>query len=205
LIAAFIFSGLACSTVRPTTLAVPLIWKPKGSQSGAVSSTNQMKICVLPVTDKRANADAIGENHEKAGMPVPILASGQSPAEFVHQGMMDELRRAGFNVVDTPDTADRLVAINLNTFWAMEDQTYNAQVSIGVGVRDKTGKVLWSGNTTGEADNWGKSLNPENYQESFSDAVAKAATDLMAVPGFQQALSGAPAAAAQPIAAPTLP
>ena len=81
------------------------------------------------------------------------------------------------------------MAATLDTFWCDEDQTYDAQVSFTVQVQDKAGHILWNGKTSGDGHNWGKSLNPDNYQETFSDAVVKAVQNLLGVPGFQQALT----------------
>ena len=91
-----------CSTVRPSSLVVPLVYHSKPA-SGAVGAVRGgTRICVLPVTDKRPVQDRIGENREKPAMPVPILPSGQSPAEFVHQAIVEELMHGGINVVETP-------------------------------------------------------------------------------------------------------
>ncbi|MDP9174899.1 MAG: hypothetical protein M3O30_13700 [Planctomycetota bacterium] len=188
MVGTFLFSGLACSHTLVSSLSVPLEFHPKTNTGGSAATSVQTKVFIAPVADLRANPTAIGENREQS-TPVPILWAGQSPAEFVRQGVADQFGRDGITIVDAPEKADRIVAITLSRLWATEDQTYDAQVNLGVQVQDPAGKVLWSGTTSGEGSNFGKSLSIENYQETYSEALVKAAQNLIDLPAFHSAVT----------------
>src|SRR5580693_1052131 len=59
-----IVTGLACSTIRPTSLTVPLQYD--GNSPIFPGALGQAKVFVFPIDDKRQDTTKIGENTEKA-------------------------------------------------------------------------------------------------------------------------------------------
>lgn len=181
-------AGTGCGGDNPSSLSVPMTWKSTSDfdTAGFAGTLPDSAIYVAPVTDKRTNKDQIGENKEE-DLPVPIYASGE-PAELVTNGLREYLKMAGLNVVDDRATADRIVTADLNRFWVTETGTYKGEVVATVYVKDKGGRVLWKGTGNGSVGKWGRSLNPENYQEIYSDAIIEVVESVLNQPGFHKAL-----------------
>ena len=55
-------------------------------------------------------------------------------------------------------------------------------------MNDASGRQLWKGTVNGTAKRFGRSLNPENYQEVFSDAMVNLVEGLLNNAGFRAAL-----------------
>jgi hypothetical protein len=189
-VALLVFAGLISCGQRPTSLNVPLEYKPTTAADLSVTlPVGQGKIYVLPVDDQRTITDKkqIGENREKS-VTVPIMAGDVSAADWVHDSFTDILRRNGLTVVNNADAADLLLSISLTEFWGQEDPTYDARISALLKVQDKPGKVLWSGLISGDADYSGGSLDPQHYDEVFSNAMFNATNRLINNASFQQSL-----------------
>ncbi len=121
-----------------------------------------------------------------------MFASGRSAADFVHQGFATELSKFGNKIVDSPAMADRTINIALLSFFVAEGNSYEGQVTAQVSVLDKNGTTLWAGNVAGQDSTYGRSLNPENYQQVLSNATMQAADSLAGNPAFMKAASTQP-------------
>ena len=53
-------------------------------------------------------------------------------------------------------------------------------------------RSLWSALVGGSSNRFGRSLKPDNYTESFSNAIQDLAAHLVPAPGFRQALARTP-------------
>ena len=172
-------------------LGVPLQYAPTtDANTGSFTlPLHPAKVYVAPVVDDRDNKEAIGANEEDA-KHIPILAQTTTPAQFVHDGIVSQLKSDGVQVVDTPDQADRVLTLTLLRFWAVEDPNYHAAVQVTVNLTDKTGaNTLWTGGANGEDSTFGRSLNADNYQQVLSNSVSKLANSLVTRPDFTKALS----------------
>jgi len=171
-------------------VVVPLAYTPEHATDsirpypGAVPPT---RIYVGRFEDKRDRMDAIGENVEHS-TPVQIVA-GSDPAEFFRQTLAMQLRRAGLIVTDDPAQADRTITGDLTRFWVEESNNYQGEVAVTIRVSDRSGAVRWQGAAIGHAENFGRSLSPENYRQTLSDAMVRLTYDsLLPNPDFQNAL-----------------
>lgn len=167
---------------------VPLEFRPQHSQPLSGSLSGDVKVHLEAVEDRRENQDEIGRNIEDE-TPIPVYAAaGSTPAEFVHGAVEDELKNFGADVTDAPDAADRIVSLELRKFFVEETSTFRAEVSCAAEVRDKGGRSLWKQVVSGTGQTFGRSLKPENYQQTLSDATRRMIEGLFNNPNFQKAL-----------------
>jgi hypothetical protein len=129
-------------------------------------------IFISPITDKRKNPDQIGENNENPKV-VPAKASAQEVLSSMETAFKKEFTRAGLNVVDSKEKAQRIIDVSLLTLWVAEKNTFDAVVVTHVEVKDKDGRVLDSQGFKGAASRWGTSYSPEEYRKAVSDAVVE--------------------------------
>jgi hypothetical protein len=169
-------------------MTVPLEFRPEHSDplSGSLNA-GDVKVFLAPATDKRAEKDTIGKNIE-GSTPVPIYSSGKTPPEFVHDVLQDELKDFGVQMADAPETADRVISLDLTRFFVEESNNYNAEVKAQVEVKDKGGRSLYRGQIAGDGKTFGRSLSKENYQQTLSDATRRAIGNLFAQKPFQDAI-----------------
>jgi hypothetical protein len=182
-----VFTGCG-GTKGPVT--VPLHFRPQHAEplTGTIAA-GDMKVYVEAVNDKRTNQEEIGRNVENA-TPIPVYAgSDKAPADFVHDVLEEELKNFGVELTDTPEAADRMIAVDLTKFWVEEGNNYVAEVKGTARVRDKSGKELWKGTVGGDGRTFGRSLSAENYNEVLSDGTRRLVGSLVANPKFQQALA----------------
>jgi hypothetical protein len=83
----------------------------------------------------------------------------------------------------------------ITNLFVTEDQTYSTSVSIRFRLEDGGGKTLWEGIATGDAHQWGRSFEEENYVEEISDALKRTYANLVSTRVFQEAWAGRPLAA----------
>jgi hypothetical protein len=169
---------------------VPLAYTPEHASDSIrpyPGTVPPARIFIGRFEDKRDRMDAIGVNVEHSN-PVQIVA-GSDPAEFVRQTLAMQLRRAGLHVTDDPAQADRTITGDLTRFWVEESNNYQGEVAVTIRVSDHSGAIRWDGAAVGHGENFGRSLSPENYRQTFSDAMVRLTYDsLLPNPDFQNAL-----------------
>jgi hypothetical protein len=173
---------------RPKELAVVLKWNPNEKQSVPVFETTGgvLPLVIAEVSDKRERGKQIGENTEEK-VAVPVYTASDVPA-YVREHLTAQLRAIGL-AVTTGDTGERIMRLELVEFWVAEGNRYRGSVRLRVSVTDSQGKELWSALVGGASDNFGRSLKPDNYTESVSDAMQDLAARLIAATGFRDALA----------------
>jgi len=144
----------------PTNMVAPPTDRPGSS------------IFISPIIDKRKDPDQIGENSEKPKV-IPAKASAQEVLSSVEAAFKKEFTRAGLNVVDSKEKAQRIVDVSLLNLWVQEKNTFDAAVAAHVDVKGKDGKSLFSQGFRGTASRWGTSYSPEEYRKAISDAVVE--------------------------------
>jgi len=144
----------------PTNMVVPPNDRPGSS------------IFIAPVTDMRKNPDQIGENSENPKV-VPAKASPQEVLASVETAFKKEFAKAGLNVVDSKEKAQRIVEVSLMNLWVQEKNTFDAAVGVNVEVKDQAGKVLDKQGFKGTASRWGSSYSEDEYRKAISDAVVE--------------------------------
>jgi hypothetical protein len=168
---------------------IPLVWKPTDTLaalgplnlSGAVIST---ALHVDLLVDTRNNPSLVAENRENSDRVLPVTTSG-NVAAFVTDHLRETLHVGGLNVVDGP--GDMTLSGEIRQYFVTETSTYHSDLSLVLRLKDAQGKEIWSGAATGAADRFGRSYKAENYYETLSDAVIRAAHNLLSNPSFADA------------------
>ena len=159
----------------PTNMVTPPTERPGSS------------IFISPIIDKRKNPDQIGQNSEKSKV-VPAKASPQEVLSSIEAAFKKEFNRAGLNVVEDKEKAQRIVEGSLMNLWVEEKSTFDAAVVVQVEVKDKDGKVLDSQGFKGTASRWGSSYSPEEYRKAMSDAVVELLKNMFSNDAFMKSL-----------------
>lgn len=164
---------------------------------------------ILAVVDDRPEPrELIGQSIDRKKVPIPVRAK-QPVAPWLHQVLESSFAEWG-----TPGKpgADLLLEPVVIKFFVVEENTYQAEVTMKFLLRRRDGTELWAGVVGGAASRFGRWLNESNYQEVISDAVLACYSKLWADPGFREAWAGKPASrdvtaastAARPAATETL-
>ncbi len=143
------------------------------------------------VVDDRDNKGQIGQNIEDEDKPpIKVLADeGDGPVEFVRNLLDKQFRDLGMHLMAEQASAQRVLSIRLTRFWSEEAPSYHGVVRAEAAVKDAAGKVLWRGALVGENKRFGRSLKPENYRETLTDATQSMINTLFGDAGFQKAIS----------------
>jgi hypothetical protein len=170
---------------------IPLVWKPTDTLAslGALNLTNAVITTPLHIdtlVDTRSNPAKIAENQEKPEKPLPVTTSGDV-AGFVTDHVKDTLHAAGLNIADGPGTLT--LSGEIRQFFVTETGTYESQCSLVLHLKNAQGKEIWSGAAAGGTQRFGRSYKAENYYETLSDAVIRAAYNLLSNPAFTDAFS----------------
>jgi hypothetical protein len=165
---------------------VPLQWRPTSELQLGAREMSGATIQFEPFQDVRDNKEAIGENSEE-DTPRPVTTTDDVGA-FVSKHMRELFDRAGLKTVDT----DGAVTIKgeVKQFFVRETNTYRSEVAVHITVVDHSGKTLWNGAASGDANRFGRSYKLENYDEVLSDAVVNTVSSMLQSAEFQNALSG---------------
>jgi hypothetical protein len=127
----------------------------------------------------------VAENREKTDK-VRQMTTSSDVAGFVTDHLKDSLHGAGLTIVDSG--ADVSISGEIRQFFVTETSTYNGEVSLLIRVKNNAGKELWAGIATGDSTHWGRSYSAANYYETMSDMLLRATYNLLANPGFRDAL-----------------
>ncbi len=166
----------------PRLEGVPLRWKPTESTAQVLNQAartfKEKKVQVLPFTDGRDDRALIGRNTEDK-TPKDVTTKDDVGA-WCSSRLADLLKQAGVSVVD--EGAEVVISGEVSRFMVDESDRYRSAVSLKVSVKDGTGKELWAGRVSGDADHWGRSYKEENYMEGLSDSLLAAASALFTDP-----------------------
>jgi hypothetical protein len=182
----------SAAMARDTALEnIPLKWTPTSTlvEMGPLDlSTSDLgvKIHVDTLVDSRQNPTLIGENTEKPAKPRSVTTSSDVPA-FVTDHVKETLRAAGLSVVD--GGGDLTLSGEIRQYFVAETSTYHGELSIVFHLKNSAGKEIWSGAITGDAERFGRSYRADNYFEVLADTLLKATHNLLANPGFHDALA----------------
>ena len=124
---------------------------------------------------------------EKLAVPVYTKSN---VAMFVHDSLVTQLKRIGFDVAPG-ESSDLTLRPDILEFWVSEKDHYDASVRVSVKLTDRAGKELWSGVLAGTSNNFGRSLKADNYTEAFSNAILELTGKLASAPGFHEAIAKA--------------
>jgi len=163
-----LFLAIACRT-PPDVLRLEMFYKPSRTVLPPIFLTEN-PIYFGAFEDKRKNPDQIGQNSQNSKI-VPVMVESTVVAAFVKNAFKKELKRLGFNIVDSKIDAERVLNVSIQNFWIEEKSLYEASIVAEVFALDKSGKILASRNFRGLAQKWGFSLDAREYNEVLSNAV----------------------------------
>ena len=172
---------------------VRLAWTPttSPSQYGSINLTamSGVKMEIRDLADKREKPELIGENREEEekGIVLPVIAADK-PALFITQNLKHLFSDAGLKVADSG--GDVIVSGEVKRFFVQETSIYQGEASLALEVKNREGKVLWSGAAGGTAKRFGRSYKAENYIKVLCDSLMDAAYTLLQDDTFLRALSG---------------
>lgn len=185
---------LAAGCERPKELRVPLDYRPTDHlEVSGLELPTGMRVAVTAV-DTRTDTSAIGRNAEH-DVPIPILPDQRTPDEFLRDAVSRELANAGLTIEPEPRQASKVLNVSLQRFFVEETGTYEGTIAGAAQLKDASGRRLWEGQVSGTGKRWGRSLSPENYQETLSDATVALVQGLLRNPAFVQALRAEPSRA----------
>ena len=172
-------------------LNIVLKWNPNEKQSTPVLDTTGgiYSVAIPALVDKRDKGKQVGENNEGKDI-VPVYTMSDVPA-FVKEHLVAQLKTIGLDVT-AADRGDRVLKSELIEFWVSEGKRYHGSIGLRVSLTDSGGKELWSAVVNGSSDNFGRSLKPDNYNESLSDGVQDLAAKLASASGFRAAIAKKP-------------
>ncbi len=194
---------LVAATVRAAKeKRIVLRFTPKENVTANLPALDQASpvkaIEIMPLTDARALPDlsVVGENREHK-TPRPVKAT-TSVADFATAVLRQCLGEWGVRI----GKGSLVLRGEIVNLFVVEDQTYSTAVSIRFLLEDSDGKQLWEGIATGEAHQWGRSFEEEDYVEEISDALKRTFANLAGMSAFQEAWAGrAPAAGSSTLTA----
>jgi hypothetical protein len=167
-------------------LTVPLRWSPtiRGDfRLPTIEMTGGIRVIKIePFVDKRDKGRQIGENTEQS--PAVPVYTDTNVAEFLGRSIESQLKTLGIDV--SPTGADRVLKAEVREFWTQEIAAYHAVVRLKITLADAEGREIWTGLVSGEGGNWGRSLRPDNYNETFCNAVLDLIVNLVDEPAFDK-------------------
>jgi len=204
LLALAVFGSTLLSAADGPTLSTPLVWKPTSALLSGSAPVNLMpfakqKLVVLPLVDKRAEKNLLGENTEKGYSR--YVATSDDITAYVTQRVIALLAQPGLPVSAQADGATVVISGELQRFYVTENSTYKGEFRALLQV-ESAGKVLWRGLATGENARFGRSYKLENYHETLSDTLIDTVSRLLADRDFMAALANNPAPAPAPASTP---
>ena len=145
--------------------------------------------------DVRPDPTAVGQVEETGW----VVHTKDNVATFCMTKVGEILARAGARMNETPLA---ILETELLEYRVVEGGTFTGSVRLRAIVRRGGGGDAWSQVYEGKSKRWGKSGNPDNYNEALSNALEDAASQMLNDAGFAHALVGDVAGAPPPPAPP---
>jgi len=170
----------------PTMVQVPIAYTPTNPVQPPRAIKNT-PLYFASFHDQRKSPEQIGENRGQ-GTSVPAKSSPQGVMSSLEKAFKQGFSRAGLNVVESQDQAQRIIGVTLQNLWVEEKSAFDAVVVANVEVKDRSGKVLASEGFKGAKSRWGSSYSPEEYRRAISDAYMEMINNISRNDAFMQKL-----------------
>ncbi|WP_199243325.1 hypothetical protein [Vitiosangium sp. GDMCC 1.1324] len=208
----------ACAGSRQGATAFEASYRPSETLPPMSLPTCAGPVQVAVSEGRKEPSIIVGQrfSEEAPNETYPIQMKGVVP--YVQKGLERAFRRAGHQPAGS-GVAKLDVAVT--QFFLEEKMYYNSSFTGRVDLESAftlpgSSQPCWTGRVSGIGENYGVAGSPENYQETFSAAMDRAAAQLFEAPGFADALCGrcsgvapqqapAPVAPAQQAPAPVAP
>jgi hypothetical protein len=162
---------------------LPLTWRATGDAprpSAAVAHAFSSVPIAFGLRDVRPDPSAVG-TYEDNGF---VVRTTDNVAQYCSTRMGEMLARAGARLVEPPTA---VVETELLDYHVVEGGTFAGRVRIRTIVRHGTAEV-WSRTYIGKSRRWGRTHNPENFNEALSNALADVTAQLVRDDDFGRAL-----------------
>ena len=185
--AGFALSGSVVEAKPQQMAPIPLQWKPSGVVKMNVAAAPWLpaRIVVTSLRDARPHPDLIGVNHEDPHRLLTVSTTDSVPAwckDRLNALFADALKGNGPEI---------LLSGEVEHFMVDEDNDYVGKVVLKLTARTRSGTVVWTGNLQGDISHFGRTYKAYNYDESMSDALTAAATQLTHDAAFAQGMKRA--------------
>lgn len=182
---------VACAhTSGRRSLDIPLVWSPTDSSelgSDVLTAFDGQTVTVTYPRSERAQRQyKLGENREEA-TPRPVTTH-DDPLAFVARRISTVLIQNTIDVV--PSNPTRVLRIELRDLFIEEDNTYYGHIILAATLENGDGQRLWRGIVRGENHRMGHSFTRENYEQTLSDTIVDATSNLLKKPDFLRAVRG---------------
>jgi len=179
-------AAVACGGGQITNLQ--LRWQGvegHASPSPAVSQALATMPIAFGIRDMRPDPAVVGR-YEDDGF---VVRTTDNVAQYCSDRFAEILRSAGARLTETPVA---VIATDLVDYQVEEGNSFVGTVRIRVTVH-RTGVQDWTKNYEGTSKRWGRTHNPENFNEALSNALAEAANNVLRDEEFGRVLlSGSP-------------
>jgi hypothetical protein len=140
--------------------------------------------------DERPNPEQVGENIENKSQRI-LVSTGdpQAVRRWVSRVLAAEFKKKGFQVLDRPAQADKILTGSIVQFWTVETTRYATETRLRFVVKDRLGKVYFDRELAGKAKNIGRRLSAAHYNEGFSNSLVMILDGLLIDRAFLQALA----------------
>lgn len=169
---------------------IELQWRPSGQVMSGKTETlpSGLTVQIGTFNDKRDHKELIGENREDAddGTILPVSTVTDVP-DWIAKNLKEILRQNGMNVVDSG--APVVLDGDVQRFFVVETNTYQADVALHLRLRDTSGATLWETSLSANESRFGRSYKKENYCELLSDTLIGMAHSLINNAQFRDAIA----------------
>lgn len=176
---------VAC--VRENIANLPLRWQGVDNvprASGSVARALAVSPLSFGLRDLRADPTAVG-TYEDTGF---VVRTTDNVGQYCTDRLGQILAHAGAHL---EPAAPAMIQVELLDYRVVEGGTFAGTVEIRVALR-RGDEAAWTKSYTGTSKRWGRTHNPENFNEALSNSLAEAAQQLLTDAEFARAL-GEPA------------
>ena len=180
-----VVAATACGGHGPIT-NLQLQWTGAGRPPTANPNVAQALAAVpvaLSVVDERTDPSAVGR-YEDDGF---IVRTSMNVAQYTAAQIGEMLRSAGAQFSPQPMAG---IEIGLVAYDVVEGGSFQGTARLRVTVKRGTDPVGWTKLFEGRSTRWGRTHNPENFNEALSNALHEATGKLLQDPDFATALGG---------------
>ena len=153
--------------------------------SGPVAQSFAAAPLAFALRDSRSDPSAVG-TYEEDGF---VVRTADNVAQYCSMRLGEMLTRAGARLNEPPTAVLEAELLEYNV---VESGMFHGVVRLRAVVHGGAGRS-WSRTFVGKSARWGRTHNPENFNEALSNALADAASQLMQDDDFARALVGEPA------------
>jgi hypothetical protein len=168
--------------------SLPLQWRGVDNlprPSASVARAFAAALLTFGLRDLRSDLSAVG-TYEESGF---VVRTTDNVGQYCTDRMGEMLVQAGARLNQRPGTA---LDAELLDYGVVEGGTFAGTVQIRAIVR-RGGGPAWSKTYVGTSKRWGRTHNPENFNEALSNALADATSQLVTDEDFARSLADPPA------------